>query len=57
MTLQDGGENKPALDEVAWTNLCEANGWVCKFCGSCPEVGGFFEGNVCEDCAIQIRNA
>jgi hypothetical protein len=43
----DDSESKK--DEV-WATLCQAEGWVCRVCGSVPERGQRFTDKLCEDC-------
>ena len=42
--------------DAAWANLCRAEGWVCRVCGSVPERGQRFMDNLCDDCRKIVRN-
>lgn len=42
--------------DEAWANLCRAEGWVCRVCGSVPGRGKRFPDNLCEDCLKMVRN-
>jgi hypothetical protein len=42
--------------DEAWANLCRAEGWVCRVCGSVPERGQRFTDNLCDDCRKIVRN-
>jgi len=42
--------------DEAWANLCRAEGWVCRVCGSVPERGQRFDDNLCDDCRKIVRN-
>jgi hypothetical protein len=46
-------ENKK---DEAWANLCLAEGWVCRVCGSVPERGQRFTNDLCDDCRKIVRN-
>jgi len=48
-------DNESKKDE-AWANLCVAEGWVCRACGSAPERGQRFTKNICDDCRKIVRN-
>jgi len=56
MSPRDDSDHTQRLKEEAWKKLCRESGWVCKVCGATPEVGEEFEGELCEDCRLQIRN-
>jgi hypothetical protein len=34
--------------DKAWANVCRAEGWVCRVCGSVPERGQRFQDNLCD---------
>jgi hypothetical protein len=42
--------------DAAWANLCRAEGWVCRVCGSVPERGQRFTHDLCDDCRKIVRN-
>jgi hypothetical protein len=56
MPRLEGSDDTQRRKDDAWAKLCRENGWVCKLCGSFPEVGKRFEDELCEDCRLQIRN-
>jgi len=49
----DDSESKK---DEAWATLCQAEGWVCRVCGSVPGRGQRFEDNLCDDCRKIVRN-
>lgn len=42
--------------DEAWVNLCRAEGWACRVCGSIPERGQRFPDDLCDDCRKIVRN-
>jgi len=44
------------IREATWADLCRRNGWVCKVCGAVPELGKRFDGDLCDDCRLQLKN-
>ena len=41
---------------TAWENLCLESGWVCKLCGAIPDIGKRFDGDLCDDCKLSVKN-
>ena len=39
-----------------WAEMCRAEGWVCKICAAVPECGKRFDGDLCDDCKLQLKN-
>jgi len=49
-------EDSERKKEETWANVCRAEGWVCRVCGSTPEQGQRFKDNLCDDCIKFVRN-
>ena len=48
--------NSEKLRDATWGELCREYGWVCKVCGTAPQLGERFEDNLCDDCRLQLKN-
>jgi len=49
-------DNSERKKDEAWANLCRAEGWVYRVCGSVPERGQRFTNDLCDDCRKIVRN-
>ena len=48
--------NSEKLKAGNWVDLCREYGWVCKLCGTAPQLGKRFADNLCDDCKLQLKN-